>query len=128
MPGMRFLHITMSAASSTADISPLPWTRLFDEVDVYPGQSIPIVNLGPFTFLYDQWRIVAGRNIVDGRPVTQVCLLDGDNLVDLVRLPSGGDCSYPSMVSLCPGCILVAWYSSHEDAHAKIYTAKLNFN
>ena len=83
---------------------------------------------GPFTFLYDQWRIVAGRNIVDGRPVTQVCLLDGDNLVDLVRLPSGGDCSYPSMVSLCPGCILVAWYSSHEDAHAKIYTAKLNFN
>lgn len=88
---------------------------------------------GPLLFNFEDLTLVAGRNIREGRPTTNVSALVDGKLVDLVNLPSGGDCSYPGMVALCPGCVLVSWYSSHEkDENGKsrtaIYTATLNFN
>ena len=82
---------------------------------------------GPLLFDFMRWRLVAGRNINDGQPQLVVSVLAAGKLHDLVTLPSGGDCSYPGMVALCPGCILVSWYSSHEGS-TEIYTAKLHFN
>ena len=88
---------------------------------------------GPLLFYFDEHILVAGRNIRDGKTYTNVSILQKDRLMDLVDLPSSGDCSYPGMVSLCPGCILVSWYSSHlksKDGRSKtaIFTAKLHLN
>ncbi|MEC7566961.1 MAG: hypothetical protein VX738_14865 [Planctomycetota bacterium] len=69
---------------------------------------------GPFIRSMGDHIIVAGRNVRNDKPVTTVCWLIKNSLVDLCILPSGGDCSYPAMVQLCPGCMLVSYYSSHE--------------
>lgn len=87
---------------------------------------------GPLLFYFDEHTLVAGRNIRDGKAYTNVSVLQNNNLYDLVDLPSSGDCSYPGMVVLCPGCILVSWYSSHlksQDGRSKtaIFSAKINF-
>ena len=87
---------------------------------------------GPLLFYFDEHTLVAGRNIRDGQVFTNISVLKSSGLVDLVDLPSSGDCSYPGMVALCPGCILVSWYSSHlktKEGASKtsIFTAKLNF-
>lgn len=87
---------------------------------------------GPLLFYFDDHTLVSGRNIRDGRVFTNISLLQGNRLIDLVDLPSGGDCSYPGMVTLCPGCVLVSWYSSHlktkeGGTKTRIFTAKLNF-
>jgi len=88
---------------------------------------------GPLLFHFADQTLVAGRNIRNGKAITIVSALKGDTLIDLIELPSGGDCSYPGMVSLCPGCALVSWYSSHltdETGKPKtvVFTAKLFFN
>jgi len=88
---------------------------------------------GPMIFNYGEHTLVAGRNIHNGKATTNVSVLNDRKLVDLINLPSGGDCSYPSMVTLCPGCVLVSWYSSHlkDDQNRTktiVFTGKLNFN
>ncbi len=88
---------------------------------------------GPLLFYFDDHILVSGRNIRDGRVYTNVSVLQNNRLYDLVDLPSSGDCSYPGMVALCPGCILVSWYSSHlktNDGRSKtaIFTAKINIH
>ena len=88
---------------------------------------------GPLFFNYEEHSLVAGRNIRNGKATTNISVLNGGKLVDLIDLPSGGDCSYPGMVTLCPGCVLVSWYSSHlKDDQNKpktvVFTGKLNFN
>ena len=88
---------------------------------------------GPLIFNFESQTLVAGRNIRDGKAFTNVSALKEGKLVDLIDLPSGGDCSYPGMVSLCPGCILISWYSSHlKDDTGKpktvVFTAKLHFH
>ena len=88
---------------------------------------------GPMVFSYGEHSLVAGRNIRNGKALTNVSVLRDGKLVDLIDLPSGGDCSYPGMVTLCPGCILVSWYSSHlkdeqDRPKTTVFTAKLSFN
>jgi hypothetical protein len=61
-----------------------------------------------------------------------ICTLVAGKLEDLCELPAGGDCSYPSIIQLCPGCVLVSYYSSHEKDDkgkeiANIYLAELEF-
>ena len=87
---------------------------------------------GPFIGYMGDHTIVAGRNIKNKKAVTAVCWLWKNRLIDLCVLPSGGDCSYPAMVQLCPGCMLVSYYSSHEtDDEGKpetnIYLLELEF-
>jgi len=87
---------------------------------------------GPFIGRFGNHTLVAGRNIVNGIPKMVICKLVSGKLQNLCELPAGGDCSYPGMVQLCPGCILVSYYSSHEKDEegqpvTKIYLAELEF-
>ena len=87
---------------------------------------------GPFLGRFGDHTLVAGRNIVNGAPKLVVCELLRGKLRNLCELPSGGDCSYPGMIQLCPGCVLVSYYSSHESAvdgktMTNIYLAELEF-
>jgi hypothetical protein len=70
-----------------------------------------------------QW-IAAGRTVTDG-PKTELALLDIEqkSLHPLLKLPSGGDTSYPGLV-WHDDFLWVSYYSSHE-GKAKIYLAKL---
>ena len=94
------------------------------ELDRYIG--------GPFIGRFGDHTLVAGRNIVDGVSKMVICTLVAGKLENLCELPAGGDCSYPSIIQLCPGCVLVSYYSSHEkDDNGKeitnIYLAELEF-
>lgn len=94
------------------------------ELDRYIG--------GPFIGRFADHTLVAGRNIVDGVAKMVICTLVDGKLNTLCELPAGGDCSYPSLIQLCPGCVLVSYYSSHEkdkdgNPTTNIYLAELEF-
>lgn len=71
-----------------------------------------------------QW-IAAGRIIREGKPTTDVALLDvkQSKLIPLLSLPSGGDTSYPGLVYR-EGVLWVSYYSSH-DGKTSIYLAQV---
>lgn len=71
-----------------------------------------------------EW-IAAGRIIRDGKPTTDVALLDvaANKLTPLLTLPSGGDTSYPGLVYR-DGVLWVSYYSSHE-GKTSIYIAQV---
>jgi len=68
--------------------------------------------------------LAAGR-MHDGGAHTAICCLDVENgtMTKLLKLPSGGDTSYPGMV-WHNNMLYVSFYSSHE-AKTSIYLAKL---
>lgn len=70
--------------------------------------------------------IAAGR-LYDGGARTELLELDIENpsLRPLLRLPSGGDTSYPGMV-WHNGILWLSYYSSHE-GRTSIYLAKIRF-
>jgi len=70
-----------------------------------------------------QW-IAAGR-LYDGGARTELMWLDTDqkSLYPILRLPSGGDTSYPGLV-WHEGLLWVSYYSSHE-GRTSIYLAKV---
>jgi hypothetical protein len=72
-----------------------------------------------------QW-VGCGRLTVDGKSHTVVFELkvDTGKIVPLVRLPSGGDCSYPGMV-WHGNELWISYYSSHEDSTTSIYLSRL---
>jgi hypothetical protein len=87
---------------------------------------------GPFIGRFGDHTLVAGRNIVNGVSKMVICTLNDGKLENLCELPAGGDCSYPGMIQLCPGCVLVSYYSSHEtddegEPMTNIYLAELEF-
>ncbi|QDU56889.1 sialidase family protein [Aeoliella mucimassa] len=71
--------------------------------------------------------IGCGRLTEEGRSYTVVFELkvDSDEIVPLVRLPSGGDSSYPGMV-IHDNQLWISYYSSHEGS-TKIYLSRLSF-
>ena len=73
-----------------------------------------------------QW-IGCGRITANGKSYTEVfeLKLDTGEIIPLVRLPSGGDSSYPGMV-VHEGQLWISYYSSHEGS-TKIYLSKLSF-
>jgi hypothetical protein len=70
---------------------------------------------------------VAGRLLLSSPYVvterTFLGCIQSQDILPLVILPSGGDCSYPGMV-YHEGLIWMTYYSSHE-GHASIYLARL---
>jgi hypothetical protein len=105
-------------------LSPSFQVKARRELDRYIG--------GPFIGRFGEHTLVAGRNIVDGVAKTVICTLVDGKLNTLCELPAGGDCSYPSLIQLCPGCVLVSYYSSHEKDNdgnpmTNIYLAELEF-
>ncbi|WP_428305360.1 sialidase family protein [Lacipirellula sp.] len=71
-----------------------------------------------------EW-IAAGRIIREGKPTTDIALLDVEQgkLIPLLSLPSGGDTSYPGLVYR-DGVLWVSYYSSHE-GKTSIYLAQV---
>jgi len=63
--------------------------------------------------------------LYDGRTRTSLCWIDPQEgkLSEFLRLPSGGDTSYPGMV-LHDGILWVSYYASHE-GKTSIYLAKV---
>lgn len=79
---------------------------------------------GPLVVRWGDHYLVGGRKSLDGKPVTCLSWLAGDQLHDFAVLPSGGDNSYPGFVPLENGRALVSYYSSHEsDAAGQPITA-----
>lgn len=86
---------------------------------------------GPLLAKWNGRRIVGGRQMVDGRPVSSLYWLAADRLHEFARLPSGGDNSYPGFVALGRNRGLVSYYSSHEKGDdgkpiTAIYLARLS--
>jgi hypothetical protein len=80
------------------------WTR--QELEGYIG--------GPALARWGERMVVGGRRITPQGPRTTLLWLDKTKLQAFAELPSDGDNSYPGLVELDGGRLLVSWYSSHE--------------
>lgn len=71
---------------------------------------------------------IAVVRLYDQSERTEICLVDTDNarLTPLLRLPSGGDTSYPGLVWQNDE-LLISYYSSHEDK-TSIYFARVSID
>jgi arylsulfatase A-like enzyme len=80
---------------------------------------------GPAVLRLADGRIVAGVRLYDGKPRTSLCWLNpGEGrLEEFLKLPSGGDTSYPGLVWHA-GRLWVSYYSSHEPK-TSIYLAQV---
>jgi len=79
---------------------------------------------GPLLKKWEGHYVVGGRNLQKRSAYLSLCWLKDNKLTEFAALPSGGDCSYPGLIKLCPGCALVSYYSSHEkDAQGRTITA-----
>lgn len=79
---------------------------------------------GPLLKKWEGHYVVGGRNLQKGAAYLSLCWLKDNRLTEFAALPSGGDCSYPGLIKLCPGCALVSYYSSHEkDGQGRPLTA-----
>jgi hypothetical protein len=91
---------------------------------------------GPMIAKWGERTLIGGRKFLapdqaDRSARTVLSWLDGDRLVDVVELPSGGDTSYPGFIALSPTRGLLSYYSSHEGSRGKvppcsIYLAELS--
>jgi hypothetical protein len=70
-------------------------------------------------------RIIAVTRLYDGGTRTSLSWLDPQQgtLTEVLKLPSGGDTSYPGLV-MHNGLLWISYYSSHEQ-RTSIYLAKV---
>lgn len=80
---------------------------------------------GPQLIRLPDGRLIAGTRLYDGGARTSLCWLDADagKLTEFLKLPSGGDCSYPGLV-WHEGILWVSYYSSHEGT-TQVYVAQV---
>lgn len=80
---------------------------------------------GPQAIFTEAGQLLAMVRLYDDQVRTSLVTLDlhTGQLIELLALPSGGDCSYAGMV-LQQNKLLVSYYSSHQ-GHSCIYTALL---
>ena len=80
---------------------------------------------GPHIIRLPDGRIVAAARLYDGGVRTSLMWLDAETrkLTEFLKLPSGGDTSYPGLV-WHDGLLWVSYYSSHE-GKTSIYLAKV---
>ncbi len=80
---------------------------------------------GPILVRLPDGRFIAATRRYDGGVRTSLQWLDADKgtLTEFLRLPSGGDTSYPGLV-LHDGLLWVSYYASHE-GKTRIYLAKV---
>jgi hypothetical protein len=80
---------------------------------------------GPQMIRLPDSRLVAAARLYDGAVRTSLLWLDpgAGKLTEFLKLPSGGDCSYPGLV-WHDGLLWVSYYSSHE-GKTSIYLAKV---
>ena len=71
---------------------------------------------GPMLAKWGEQLIAGGRDPqAPGGPVTVLGWIEGEELVDVLDLPSGGDNSYPGFAALDDERAIVSYYSSHEE-------------
>ena len=82
---------------------------------------------GPELIRLPDGRFVAAVRLYDGRVRTSLCWIDPEKgtLTEFLKLPSGGDTSYPGMV-WHEGLLWISYYASHE-GKTSIYLAKVKF-
>jgi hypothetical protein len=86
---------------------------------------LPRIIGGPMLERWGEHRLVGGRKWYDyddplrRRARTALAWLVGDELVDALELPSGGDNSYPALVTLGNDRAVLVYYSSHEGSGGK---------
>jgi hypothetical protein len=80
---------------------------------------------GPKMIQLPDGRLIGGGRLYDGGARTSLFWIDQNTgaLTEILKLPSGGDTSYPGMV-LHEGILHVSYYSSHE-GKTSVYLAKL---
>jgi hypothetical protein len=80
---------------------------------------------GPHMIRLPDGRFIAGVRLYDEKVRTTLCWLDPltGTLTEALKLPSGGDTSYPGLL-WHEGLLWVSYYSSHE-GKASIYLAKV---
>ena len=80
---------------------------------------------GPHLLRVPDGRLVAAARLYDGTVRTSLLWLDPERgrLTEFIRLPSGGDCSYPGLVWY-RRVLWVSYYASHE-AKTAIYLARV---
>ena len=80
---------------------------------------------GPQLLRLPDGRLVAAGRLYDGGARTALCWLDTETarLSEFLKLPGGGDCSYPGLV-WHDGILWVSYYSSHSDG-TKVYLARV---
>lgn len=83
---------------------------------------------GPAMLRLPDGRFVAGVRLYDGGVRTSLGWVDPETgkFTECLRLPSGGDTSYPGLV-YHDGLLWMSYYSSHE-GKSSIYLAKVRFN
>lgn len=83
---------------------------------------------GPQMIQLSDGRLIAGVRLYDGGARTSIVEINRESgmLEELVKLPSGGDCSYPGLV-MDGAKLWVSYYSSHEGKTA-IYLARVALN
>ena len=83
---------------------------------------------GPQMIRLDDGRLIGAVRLYDGGARASVVQVDRDSgrLTELVKLPSGGDCSYPGVV-FHQNQLWVSYYSSHE-GKTSIYLARVALN
>ena len=94
------------------------WT--FHELDAFIG--------GPQIIETPDGLILGAGRLCDNKVRTSVGLLEPEagKFIELLKLPSGGDTSYPGMI-FHDGLLWVSYYSGHE-GKASIYLAKIKIN
>ncbi len=82
---------------------------------------------GPHLLALPDGRIVAAGRLYQGQVRTSLMWLDPEagELEEILKLPSGGDCSYPGLV-WHKDLLWVSYYSSHE-GKTSIYLATVKF-
>ncbi len=83
---------------------------------------------GPAMLRLPDGRLVAGVRLYDGAVRTSLGWVDpvSGKFTECLRLPSGGDTSYPGLV-YHDGLLWMSYYASHE-GKSSIYLAKIRFN
>lgn len=101
---------------SRLDYKQWQWKDLGSEFNGFGGPN--------FIQIPDGYWLAAGR-MHDGGAHTALCYLDVENgvMTRLIKLPSGGDTSYPGMV-WHNNMLYISYYSSHE-SKTSIYLAEL---
>lgn len=102
--------------------------QLGKSVPPYRGwtwQDLGVKIGGPNLIRLPDGRLVAAVRLYDGEVRTSLCWLDPDRpkLDEFLKLPSGGDTSYPGLVYQ-GGILWISYYSSHE-GKSMIYIAKV---
>ncbi len=117
--GYCLLRRDGSGANGLLGVASAPYTK-WEWKDL--GQKIG----GPHLLRLPDGRLLAAGRLYGGGAHTSLAWIDPESgkLVEALRLPSGGDTSYPGLV-WHDGQLWVSYYSSHE-GQTSIYLAQID--